>query len=80
MASTGEDQRTFREFFVTYNKMSEVCFNQCVWDFGISSVRSREDRCINKCVNHFLSANKDIQRVFAEDQANILTTGSVRDE
>ena len=30
----------------TYNKMSELCFNQCIWDFGINTVRNREDRCI----------------------------------
>ena len=26
--------------------MSELCFNQCIWDFGINTVRNREDRCI----------------------------------
>ena len=65
-----DDKKTFREFFKTYNKMSEVCFDKCVWDFGISSIRNREDRCLNNCVNHYLAANKEIQTVFAQDQAN----------
>lgn len=76
---TPEDQaNTFREFFTTYNKMSELCFNQCIWDFGINTVRNKEQRCLDRCVNHYLSASKEIQRVFAEDQANIITTGTVR--
>ena len=77
MAASAADEKTFREFFLTYNKMSEICFSNCVWDFGISTMRSREERCMNKCVNHYLTANKEIQRVFAEDQAALLTTGSI---
>ena len=35
-----EDQtKTFREFFKTYNTMSEICFNLCVWDFGTNDLR-----------------------------------------
>ncbi len=35
-----EDQtKTFREFFKTYNTMSEMCFNLCVWDFGTNILR-----------------------------------------
>ena len=30
----------FREFSKIYNKMSELCFTQCVWDFGTDQVRS----------------------------------------
>lgn len=80
MSEFSDQEKTFREFFKTYNKMSESCFEQCVWDFGISTMRNREERCVNKCVNHYLGANKEIQRVFAEDQANLLTSGSVRQD
>ena len=35
-----EDQtKTFREFFKTYNTMSQLCFNLCVWDFETSELR-----------------------------------------
>ena len=60
--------------------MSELCFNQCVWDFGIDSFRGREERCVNKCVTHYLGASKEIQKVFAEDQASMITTGSVQEK
>jgi len=80
MADLADQEKTFREFFKTYNKMSKLCFDQCVWDFNRDSVTYREGMCLDKCVNHYLSANKEIQRVFAEDQASILTTGTVREE
>ena len=73
-----DQKKTFREFFKTYNKMSETCFNKCVWDFGVASMRGREERCVMKCVSHYLSATQEIQRVFAEDQASVIATGSVR--
>ena len=35
-----EDQtKTFREFFKTYNTMSQLCFNLCVWDFETNELR-----------------------------------------
>ena len=30
----------FREFSKIYNTMSEICFNQCVFDFGTTEVIS----------------------------------------
>ena len=39
-AIVNEDQaNTFREFFKTYNTVSEICFNRCVWDFGTKDLR-----------------------------------------
>ena len=80
MAELAEQEKTLREFFKTYNNMSKLCFDQCVWDFNRDKVTTREEKCVNNCVNHYLSANKEIQKVFAEDQASILTTGTVRAE
>jgi len=59
--------------------MSNLCFVQCVWDFNRETVTDREEKCVNSCVNKYLSANKEVQQVFAEDQASILTTGAVRE-
>jgi hypothetical protein len=42
---TTEDQiGTFREFSQIYNKMSDICFNLCVWDFGTDQVREEWNR------------------------------------
>lgn len=71
-----DEKKTFREFFKTYNKMSEICFSQCVWDFGVSSMRSREEKCINRCASQYLSAVNEIGKVFAQDQANLIVNSS----
>jgi len=66
---TNEDQtKTFREFFKTYNTMSQVCFNLCVWDFGTNELRSRESRCVMKCVQKYMDSTKEIGRCFADGQ------------
>ena len=68
VVTIGEEQtKTFREFFKTYNNMSEICFNQCVWDFGTESVRNREDRCVMRCVQHYMDATKEIGKCFTEE-------------
>ena len=73
LGDIGEEQKkTFREFFKTYNTMSEFCFNRCVWDFGTEIVRNREDRCVMKCVQHYMDATKEIGKVFADEQANLI--------
>jgi len=64
-----EDQtKTFREFFKTYNTMSQICFNLCVWDFGTDELRSRESNCVMKCVQKYMDSTKEIGRCFAEGQ------------
>lgn len=73
-----EDQtKTFREFFKTYNTMSQICFNLCVWDFGTNELRSRESRCVMKCAEKYIDSTKEIGRCFAEGQeAKILESTS----
>ncbi len=73
---TIEDQiGTFREFSQIYNKMSDICLNLCVWDFGTDQVRNREDRCAMKCAEKYLKMTKVMGASFAEGQAaNILAS------
>jgi len=63
----GEQQITqFREFSKIYNKMSELCFNVCVWDFGTNEVRNREDRCAMNCTEKYMKATKSLGNSFTE--------------
>lgn len=73
-----DEKTTFREFFKTYNNISQNCFDLCVFEFENTHLRGSEERCLNKCVAKYMSASKEIQKVFAEDQAHLLTTGSVK--
>ena len=74
-----DDKTTFREFFKTFNQISFNCFDLCVFEFeSTTQLRGSEERCLTKCVTKYLSASKEIQKVFAEDQAHLLSTGSVK--
>lgn len=64
--------QTFRSFFQTYNTLSELCFNACVWDFGTSGVRNKEDRCVMRCTKQYLDATKEIGKSFVQGHENVL--------
>ena len=61
-----EQAATFRSFFQTYNKMSEICFNSCIWDFGTDSIRNREHRCVMRCTSNYMQSTKALGDAFAE--------------
>jgi len=76
---SSEDQtKTFREFFKTYNTMSQHCFNLCVWDFGTNELRSRETRCVMRCAQKYMDSTKEIGKCFADGQeTKILGNSSI---
>ncbi|PSN45405.1 Mitochondrial import inner membrane translocase subunit Tim9 [Blattella germanica] len=37
-----EQVKSFRDFLMSYNKLSEICFADCVWDFTTRSVKGQE--------------------------------------
>ena len=45
--------KQFRDFLIQYNKLSESCFNDCVWDFTSRSIRGAEDSCVINCVDKY---------------------------
>lgn len=45
--------KQFRDFLIQYNKLSESCFNDCVWDFTSRSIRSNEENCVLNCVEKY---------------------------
>jgi import inner membrane translocase subunit TIM9 len=59
---------TFREFLTNFNRVSELCFRACVWDFTSRTVKDQEDRCSNHCVEKFLKSNQRVSQRFQEAQ------------
>lgn len=66
--------QTFRSFFKTYNTMSEMCFKQCIWDFGTDELRNRENRCIHRCAQTYMEATQTMGKAFADSQESIMTS------
>lgn len=58
----------FREFLSSYNKLSELCFVDCVWDFTTRTVKPQEDKCALNCMEKYLKMNQRISRRFQEFQ------------
>ncbi|XP_013197601.1 mitochondrial import inner membrane translocase subunit Tim9 [Amyelois transitella] len=73
MATPGEmseaDQiKTFKDFLVQYNKLSELCFNDCVHDFTSRTLRSSEEKCTLNCMEKYLRTNQRVSQRFHEFQ------------
>ena len=62
-----EQIKTFRDFMSNYNKLSEICFEDCVWDFTTRKVLNKESTCALNCAEKYLKMN---QRVSARFQVN----------
>ena len=45
--------KQFREFLMQYNKLSESCFDSCIWDFTSRNIKSQEDSCVKNCVDKY---------------------------
>ncbi|CAF0751476.1 unnamed protein product [Rotaria sordida] len=54
-----EDQLpTLREFLREYNRIAEVCFNDCVNDFTGRTTTTSEISCVNNCLEKFLKVTQ----------------------
>lgn len=67
----------FRDFLLSYNKISEICFKDCINDFTTRDVGSREEKCALNCVEKYLRMNERASQRLQEFQVmvneNILT-------
>lgn len=64
-----QDQlRTFKDFLANYNKLSELCFSDCVWDFTSRKVSRGEENCALNCAEKYLKMNQRISTRFQEFQ------------
>ncbi|KAL0267168.1 UNVERIFIED_CONTAM: hypothetical protein PYX00_009515 [Menopon gallinae] len=58
----------FRDFLSNYNKVSELCFIDCIWDFTSRNVKSHEEKCALNCMEKYLKMNQRISTRFQEYQ------------
>jgi import inner membrane translocase subunit TIM9 len=63
-----EQIKTFKDFLSNYNKLSELCFTDCVWDFTNRKVSKAEESCAVNCAEKFLKTNQRISTRFQEFQ------------
>jgi import inner membrane translocase subunit TIM9 len=67
-SSEMESMQTFRDFMANYNKLSEICFADCIWDFTNRKVSNAENTCALNCAEKYLKMNQRISTRFQEFQ------------
>ncbi|XP_033208079.1 mitochondrial import inner membrane translocase subunit Tim9-like [Belonocnema kinseyi] len=63
-----EEIKTFREFLMNYNKLSEICFVDCISDFTSRDIKEKEEKCALNCMEKYLKMNQRISQRFQEFQ------------
>jgi len=60
--------KQFKDFIMNYNKLSEMCFMDCVHDFTFREVSKKEETCAGNCFDKFVKLNNRISQRFQEIQ------------
>ncbi|CAG9861298.1 unnamed protein product [Phyllotreta striolata] len=63
-----EQIKTFKDFLISYNKLTELCFNDCINDFTSRNIKNKEEQCALNCMEKFLKVNQRISLRFQEFQ------------
>ncbi|GAV09237.1 hypothetical protein RvY_18810-1 [Ramazzottius varieornatus] len=63
-----EQVKQLKDFLMSYNKLSELCFDSCVHDFTTRRVLDAEDTCSSNCVEKYLKLNQRVSQRFQEYQ------------
>lgn len=67
--SISDDQiKSFKDFLLSYNKVSEICFDACANDFTQRQVLKKEELCALNCMEKYLKMNQRISQRFQEYQ------------
>ncbi|XP_014472982.1 PREDICTED: mitochondrial import inner membrane translocase subunit Tim9-like [Dinoponera quadriceps] len=63
-----EQVKVFRDFLSSYNKVSEICFIDCIHDFTTRDIGSKEEKCALNCMEKYLKMNQRVSQRFQEFQ------------
>ncbi|CAD5234162.1 UNVERIFIED_CONTAM: Mitochondrial import inner membrane translocase subunit Tim9, partial [Eudyptes robustus] len=66
--ATETDLKTFRDFLMQYNMVTEQCFTSCVQDLTSRQVSDKEERCAKNCLDKYLKMTQRLSMRFQEHQ------------
>jgi len=67
-ADTETTMKQFHEFLSSYNKLSEMCFMDCVHDFTTRKILDKENSCAMNCMDKYLKMTQRISQRFQDYQ------------
>ncbi|ETN84546.1 import inner membrane translocase subunit TIM9 domain protein [Necator americanus] len=67
-ATTDTDLKTFRDFLMQYNNVTEQCFGACINDMTTRTVSEKEEKCSMNCLDKYLKMTQRVSLRFQEHQ------------
>uniref|UniRef100_A0A914DLK2 Mitochondrial import inner membrane translocase subunit n=1 Tax=Acrobeloides nanus TaxID=290746 RepID=A0A914DLK2_9BILA len=66
--TTESDLKTFRDFLIQYNMVTEQCFGSCIHDLTARTISDKEDKCTKNCLEKYLKMTQRLSLRFQEHQ------------
>ncbi|KAK0404212.1 hypothetical protein QR680_017342 [Steinernema hermaphroditum] len=67
-SETETNLKTFRDFLMQYNLLTEQCFTACVNDMTTRVVSEKEEKCSTNCLDKYLKMTQRLSLRFQEHQ------------
>jgi len=68
-ADVESDQvKAFKDFLQSYNKLSEICFVDCITDFTTRDIRDKENKCAVNCLEKYMKMTQRLSQRLQEFQ------------
>jgi len=71
MQVTEDGLRNMKDFLLTYNKLSEKCFKDCIINLNNRSLTDEEGLCAEVCVTKAMNLNHRSMQVYLVEQPKI---------
>lgn len=65
-------RQDFRDFLLIYNRMTEMCFKQCVNNLNYRELTNDESVCVERCVSKSISVNHKMMSIYMEVQPEFI--------
>lgn len=66
------EQKQAKDFFRLYSNIMERCFTDCVSDFTSKSLQSKEETCVNRCIDKYFVYMERVGNRFGEHQQQLV--------
>ncbi|KAI5793071.1 Tim10/DDP family zinc finger protein [Geopyxis carbonaria] len=69
------ERRQMKDFMQMYSNLVQKCFDDCINDFTSKAVSSKEEVCVNRCVDKLLKSSERLGQRFAEQNQAMMQQG-----